>query len=254
MLKPRLIPCLLLSDGELVKTTNFKNPYYVGDPLNAVRIFNEKKVDELIVLDIDASIKKKSPNFQLIKKIAAECRMPLCYGGGVNNLKDVIELVHNGVEKVAINSIALKDTSFIKKASQTIGSQSIVVVLDVKKIGLMNKKYSLFFNSATKQSNWKIEDYILEIQEQGAGEVLINSIDRDGTMLGYDYKLVDLVFEKLSIPITILGGASSLSEFKETINRYGIVGMAAGSLFCFKGKYKAVLLQYPTPSQKDQLY
>lgn len=252
MLKPRLIPCLLLHQGGLVKTVNFKNPKYVGDPINAVKIFNEKEVDELMVIDIDASVLKREPDFKLIKNIASECRMPLSYGGGIKSLEQARRIIGLGVEKVAVSSAAIQTPELIKELSSEIGSQSIVVVVDIKKI--TSDEYKIYTHNATVASQLKPLDFVRLCQDYGAGEVVINFIDKDGIMTGYDMDFAKKISEIVTIPITFLGGAGSLEHFRQLYSELGTVGAAAGSLFVFKGIYKAVLINYPSKLEKEKLY
>lgn len=251
MLHPRIIPCLLIHQGGLVKTVQFSQPKYVGDPLNAVRIFNEKEVDELIVVDIDATTLGRDPNYTLIANLASECRMPLCYGGGVKTPEQVERLISLGVEKVAISSAAIANPELIAKSAQRVGSQSIVVVLDVKRTGFINKQYEIFTHNGKQSTGISPDKFARQSELLGAGEILLNSIDQDGTLKGYDIDLIDQVREVIKIPMTVLGGAGSYADIKTVIQRYGIIGAAAGSLFVFKGKYRAVLIQYPKPSEKE---
>ena len=253
MLRPRIIPCLLVHNGGLVKTMRFSDPKYVGDPLNAVRIFNEKEVDELIVADIDATVHGQEPNYELIANLACECRMPLCYAGGVKTPEQCERIISLGVEKVALSSAAIQIPELIAEASRRLGNQSIVVVLDVKKAGLL-RRYEVFTHNGRRGSGLNPFDFASEAQALGAGEILINSIDQDGLMKGYDMALVDQVRQSVSIPISVLGGAGSLVDIEELIRRHGIIGAAAGSLFVFKGKYRAVLIQYPSRDEKDALF
>lgn len=254
MLRPRIIPCLLVHQGGLVKTRGFKDPKYVGDPINAVRIFNEKEADELIVLDIDATVNGVAPNFKLITKLAAECRMPLCYGGGVSSVEQAIQLVGLGVEKVAVSAAAIARPSLLREMASAIGSQSVVAVLDVRKrTGLFSKGYEACSHNGKKTHN---EDPLLLVrrfQDSGAGEIVINSVDRDGFMQGYDLEFAAQVKEVLNVPTTFMGGAGSLEHIGDLVSRLGVVGAAAGSLFVFKGKYHAVLINYPSPPKKIQL-
>jgi cyclase len=252
MLRPRVIPCLLISNGGLVKTVRFADPKYVGDPLNAVRIYNEKQVDELIVVDIDARVHGIEPNYSLIANLAAECRMPLCYGGGIQSVDQIERIIGLGVEKVGLGSAAAYDPSLIQRAAQRVGSQSIVAVMDVKKAGLRGR-YEVFTHNGTKKVGISPVDMARKVQALGAGEILLNSVDRDGTMQGYDLTLIDCVRDAVSLPMTVLGGAASLQDMRGLVERYGVIGMAAGSLFVFKGKYRAVLIQYPRPDEKDEL-
>lgn len=252
MLRPRVIPCLLIHRGGLVKTTRFSEPKYVGDPINAVRIFNEKNVDELIVADIDASSFEHEPNYTLIADLAAECNMPLCYAGGVKAPEQVERIISLGVEKVAISSAAIQSPELIAESSRRVGSQSIVVVLDAKKVGLM-RRYELFTHNGKRATGLNPADFAVKAESLGAGEILVNSIDNDGVMKGYDFSLIEQVRMAISLPLTVLGGAGSLSDIQNLISRYGVVGAAAGSMFVFKGKYRAVLIQYPTFAQKESL-
>jgi cyclase len=253
MLRPRIIPCLLLSNGGLVKTVRFSSPKYVGDPINAVRIFNEKEVDELIILDTDATIQKREPDYNLLKKLANECRMPLCYGGGVNRVEQVEKIISLGVEKVAMNTAAVTNPGLVKKAASRVGSQSIVVVMDVKKKGLFGSRYKVFTHNGSRGAEVDPVVFIRQVQELGAGEVVINSIDRDGEMIGYDFDLIAPLWQAINLPITVLGGAGSLQDIQKLIGKFGAIGAAAGSLFVFKGKYRAVLINYPNRTEKDKL-
>ena len=236
MLRPRVIPCLLVRQGGLVKTVQFSDAKYVGDPLNAVRLFNEKEVDEIMVVDIDARVQNREPDFGLIAKLAGECRMPLCYGGGVSSA-DQVE----------------RDPLLVPEAVRRVGSQSIVVVLDVKKTGLLSKRYEVFTHNGGRSTGLSAVELARRAESLGAGELIINSIDRDGTLKGYDFDLIDPIREAVSLPITVLGGAGSHDDIAALIGRYGIIGAAAGSVFVFKGKYRAVLIQYPGRIDKDRL-
>lgn len=252
MLRPRIIPCLLIKNGGLVKTVQFDNPKYVGDPLNAVRIFNEKEVDELIVLDIDATTGHHDPDYTLIKNLAAECRMPLCYGGGVKTVEQIQEIISLGVEKVAVSSAAVQAPELIANAAVRVGSQSVVVVLDVKKSGLL-RRYEVFTHNGSRNTGIEPVLFAKRLEDLGAGEIVINSIDRDGVMKGYDLDLAGKVKEAIALPMTVLGGAGRIEDITEMIHQLGIVGVAAGSLFVFKGKYRAVLINYPDRAQKESL-
>ena len=253
MLRSRIIPCLLIHDGGLNKTELFKPGKYLGDPLNTVKIFNEKEVDELIVLDIDNSFQGKSPNMEVIQSLANECRMPLCYGGGITTVEQAVEIISMGVEKVALSSAALSDFCLCDKIAAIIGRQSVVVVLDVKK-SRWDKGYNVFTHNGTKKHSKKLDKVLDEISNHEVGEVVINSIDNDGQMSGYNYELSDLATTKLNIPVTMLGGASSYDDIKKLIARYKIIGAAAGSLFVFKGRLKAVLINYPNREERKELY
>lgn len=251
MLRPRIIPCLLVHNGGLVKTRQFSDPTYVGDPLNAVRIFNEKEVDELMVLDIDATVKGHEPDYELIAQMAAECRMPLTYGGGVNKVKQVERIIGLGVEKVAVSSAAIANLEFITEAAKKVGSQSITVVADVR--SGVNGGYWVFTHNGTVQTTQTAQELAHMVEEAGAGEFIVNNIDRDGMGNGYDLELVAQCRATCSLPVTVLGGASSLDDVKTLINRFPVIGAAAGSLFVFKGKYRAVLISYPDRASRTSL-
>ena len=254
MLRPRIIPCLLVHQEGLVKTQIFKDPKYVGDPINAVKIFNEKEADELIVLDIDATRLSYGPNFDLISRISDECRMPLCYGGGVKTAKQAEKIICMGVEKVAISSVAIDSPSIVSEFASAVGSQSVVAIIDVrKKKGIFNQGYEVCTHNATKAHHLNPVDLALELQDFGVGEIVINSIDRDGIMQGYDLELAKILKKNLNVPMTMLGGAGSLEHLESLFDTVGIMGAAAGSLFVFKGKYRAVLISYPTPAQKFEM-
>lgn len=253
MLRPRIIPCLLLRNRGLVKTVHFANDKYVGDPINAVRIFNEKEVDEIIIADIDATTNNQDPDYGLISKLATECRMPLCYAGGVKTPEQVEKIISLGVEKVAISSAAIKSLDVVSNSAKRVGNQSIVVVIDVKKSGLF-RKYEIFTHNGKKGTGIHPLNFAKNAESAGAGEILINSIDRDGEMKGYDYDLIDQIRNAVSLPLSVLGGAGSLDDIANLIKRYGIIGAAAGSLFVFKGKYRAVLINYPDRAEKDALF
>lgn len=252
MLRPRIIPCLLLKDGGLVKTVRFGNPKYVGDPINAVRIFNEKGVDELIVADIDATARNREPDYSMIRDLAAECRMPLCYAGGIKTVDQAQRIIGMGVEKVAIGSAAIQSPELISQAASKVGSQSIVVVLDVKRTGIF-RRHEVFIHNGTKATSRSPTEFAAEMERSGAGELLVNSIDNDGVMSGYDEDLIAAVRRVVNLPITALGGAGSQDDIARLVNRFGAIGAAAGSLFVFKGKYRAVLINYPTLSERDAI-
>ena len=252
MLRPRIIPCLLVSDGGLVKTQHFKDPKYVGDPINAVKIFNEKEADELTVLDIDATVQGRGPDFAMIEHLAVECRMPLCYGGGVTTREQAKRIIGLGVEKVAISAAAVDSPALITQIADEIGSQSVVVVLDVKK-PMFGREPDVHTHNGRKKARRPLAELVREAEERGAGELVINSIDRDGMMKGYDLDLAERIRGMTRLPVTILGGAGSLDDIGSLVDRCGIVGAAAGSLFVFKGTYRAVLINYPTPAQKDEI-
>ena len=252
MLRPRLIPCLLIHNGGLVKTRRFGEPKYVGDPINAVRIFNEKVVDELMVLDIDASVRGQEPDYNRIAKLASECRMPLSYGGGVRSVDQIERIVGLGVEKVAMSSAVLARPELIDEAAARVGSQSVVVVLDLKKGGLL-RRMQVVTHNATRPAEGTPASLIQEVTARGAGEIVLNLVDRDGVMEGYDIELVRELRDHTSLPLTILGGAGSLDHIVDLWKSVGMVGAAAGSLFVFKGRYRAVLISYPNEAEKADL-
>ena len=251
MLRPRIIPCLLVSNKGLVKTVKFKDPKYVGDPINAVRIFNEKETDELMILDIDATRLNKEPDYRSIEFWASECRMPLCYGGGIKTVEQAQRIFSLGVEKIALSSEAITNIKIISNIANRVGSQSVVVVLDVKKKTFGG--YELFTHNGSKSTGINPIDFAKKCALEGAGEIVVNSIDKDGTLKGYDLNLIRKIRDIIDIPITVLGGASSLDDLGGLIKEFGIIGASAGSLFVFKGKYKAVLINYPRPAEKDFL-
>lgn len=252
MLHPRIIPCLLVKNKGLVKTVKFKDPKYVGDPINAVRIFNEKEVDELAVFDIDASAESREPDYRMIENLAAECRMPLCYGGGIKTVEQAQRIFGLGVEKVAVSAVAVSDPDFVRRLAERVGRQSVVVVLDVRK-RMLGGRYDVFTHNGRNNSKRDPVEFAKELERLGAGEIVINSIDQDGMMKGYDSALVDGIRNAVSLPMTVLGGAGSLDDIGKLIGRHGIVGAAAGSLFVFKGVYKAVLINYPNRAEKETL-
>jgi len=251
MLRPRIIPCLLVHKGGLVKTQGFKDAKYVGDPINAVKIFNEKESDELIVLDIDATVQRREPDFALIAKLAAECRMPLCYGGGVTTAAQAARIVDLGVEKVAVSAAAIVRPGLLTEMADALGRQSVVAVLDVrKKPSPFANEYEVCTHNGKTVHKTDPVKLAKQLQDAGAGEIVINSIDRDGFMQGYDLDLAKQFWDVLKVPITIMGGAGSLEHLVHLVSTIGIVGAAAGSMFVFKGKYRAVLINYPTPKEK----
>jgi cyclase len=252
MLRPRIIPSLLIQDNGLVKTVNFKNPKYVGDPINAVKIFNEKEVDELAIFDIDATVKDLEPNYSLIERIANQSRMPLCYGGGVKTVGQAQKIFGLGIEKIALSSSVIQNPKLITEIADRVGSQSVIVVLDVKK--KLFGGYEVYTHNGKRATGINPFQFIEQAQKLGAGEIVINSIDQDGVMKGFDMSLVDKAREKSSLPMTFLGGAGSLEDIKKVIDKHKIIGVAAGSLFVFKGKYKAVLINYPNKSEKVLLF
>jgi len=242
MLIKRIIPCLLLSNRGLVKTTKFSNPKYIGDPINAIRIFNEKEVDELIVLDILASKYKKQPDYSLLEKIAGECFMPLCYGGGIKTFTEAQKLYKLGFEKISLQTAALEDVSIIRQISEKAGSQSVVVSVDIKRDRKGNHKVYLTSKGKISPVPWM--EYLETIIEAGAGEVIINSVDNDGMMHGMDLDLIRIASKVSSVPVIALGGVGSLSHIKDAFEA-GASAVSAGAYFVFYGPNRAVLITYP---------
>lgn len=247
MLRSRIIPCLLMQDGGLVKTRQFKDPKYVGDPLNAVKIFNEKEVDELMFTDIDATAQGRGPNLKLLKNLAVESRMPLCYGGGVASAELAAEIIALGFEKVSISAAALARPELIREIAQAVGSQSVVVTLDVRKNKLL-PGYTVYTHNGREKSRVNLIEFCRQAAALGAGEIVINSIDRDGEMAGYDLDLAKDVRAAVTLPLTMLGGAGNVDHMQQLIDTIGLAGAAAGSMFVFKGTYRAVLINYSRPS------
>ena len=248
---PRIIPVLLIRNNGLFKTRRFTDAKYVGDPVNAVKVFNAKEVDELIILGFSTTVDEKTPDYELIEYIANQCFMPLCYGGGIKNVEDIRRIIHSGVEKVALNTIAAERPSFVEDAATLFGSSTIVISMDVKKN--LFGKYDVFTRSGTKPVNLSPEKYARQMEDCGAGEILINSIERDGTMQGYDLELIHLVAEAVSIPVIASGGAGSLIHFREAMDN-GASAMAAGSFFVFHGKHRGILISYPSQNELLTLF
>ncbi|HNW81641.1 MAG TPA: AglZ/HisF2 family acetamidino modification protein [bacterium] len=251
MLHPRIIPCLLVRNKGLVKTVKFKDGKYVGDPINAVKIFNEKEVDELIVLDIDATVENREPDYKMIENLASECRMPFCYGGGIRNADQAQRIFNLGVEKIAVSSAVTERPELVSEIAKRVGNQSVVVVLDVKKKLLGG--YEIYTHNGTKKTGWEIFDFVKKLEKLGVGEIVINSIDNDGMMKGYDLNLIAKIKEIVHVPMTAVGGAGSINDIAGVISQHGIIGVSAGSLFVFKGKYKAVLINYPSKEEKNNI-
>jgi len=247
MLRSRIIPCLLLHRGGLVKTRQFKDAKYVGDPLNAVKIFNEKEVDELVLLDIDATVEGRGPGMQLLRSLAVESRMPLCYGGGVTDAGQAAQIVATGFEKVSVSSAALDRPALIREMAEAIGSQSVVVTLDVRANKIFSG-HSIYSHNGRQKRREPLIEFCQRAVELGAGEIVINSIDRDGEMAGYDLGLARAVRSAVSTPMTFMGGAGGVADMQELIDAVGVVGAAAGSMFVFKGSYRAVLISYDRPA------
>jgi cyclase len=243
MLKTRVMPCLLLRESKLVKTVKFRNPDYIGDPINAVMIYNEKEVDELIFLAITATVEKKKPPFKTIQEIATECFMPFTYGGGINNIEDMRKIFSLGVEKIAINSYAVENPAILTKAAELFGSQSVVASIDVRKTGA--DSYEVFTHSGNRKTGLDPVKWSKTVETFGAGEILLTSIDRDGTMEGYDTDLIRSVTETVNIPVIANGGAGGIEDFGKAV-KAGASAVAAGSLFVYHGRAKGVLINFPS--------
>lgn len=246
MLRSRVIPCLLIHNGGLVKTVRFTEPKYVGDPLNAVKIFNEKAVDELIIIDIDASVEKRPPDIKLLSAIAAESRMPLCYGGGIHSAAMASEIVALGFEKISVSSAAVERPALIRNIADEIGSQSVVLTLDVAPHRI-RRGYCLRTHNGTRKNGSSVIEMCMQAEELGAGEIVINAIHRDGTLEGYDLELAKMIRDAVSVPLTFVGGAGCIDDIEKLFDTVGTVGAAVGSMFVFKGKYRAVLISYARP-------
>ncbi len=244
MMRSRVIPCLLLRGHGLVKTRKFKDPVYVGDPVNAVRIFSEKEVDELVILDIDASVEGREPNYELIAEIAGECFMPVAYGGGITSLEQARRLIRCGIEKVVINSASVVSTGFIRSIADVFGSQAVVGSIDVRKTLLGDYRVSV--KSGQVDTRLKPEEHASTLVEAGVGEIFLNSIDRDGLMGGYDLALLKKVTSRVNVPVVACGGAGTTDHLREGLLSGGASAVAAGSMFVFHGKHRAVLINYPT--------
>lgn len=240
---PRVIPCLLLRDRGLVKTVKFKTDVYVGDPVNAVRIFNDKEVDELILLDIDATREGRGPDFEVIAEIAGECFMPVAYGDGITSFADVQRVIRSGIEKVVINSAAYGNLNVIRESSATYGAQAVVGAVDVRKPLLGG--YKLYSRSGLDEQKVKLTAHVEALVEAGAGEIFVNSIDRDGVMGGYDIDLIRQVCAATNTPVIASGGAGTVPHLVEAVEKGGASAVAAGSMFVFHERHKAVLINYP---------
>jgi len=240
----RVIPVLLLKGVGLYKTVKFKEPKYIGDPINAIRIFNEKEVDELVFLDIEATLAKRTPNYDMLKNIASECFMPLCYGGGVTNLKQIDSVLNTGVEKIAINTSLAENPKMVIEACRIHGSSTILASIDYRKNFWREDR--VYTKAGSQAENTKLIEMCKRVEDYGVGEILLNSIDRDGLMSGYDIEMIEKVASALSIPVIACGGAGCLQDFRMAVELGKASAVAAGSFFVFTGKHKAVLITYPT--------
>lgn len=249
MFSPRIIPVLLYRNGGLVKSVKFKDYTYIGDPINAVRIFNDCFADEIIILDIEASKKNSVIDIQLVKEVGEEANMPFSVGGGISTLQQIYERLQNGAEKVILNSAALHNISFVKEAADNFGSSTITVCVDIKKNFL--GKYHVYSHRDSKMSGISYLDYIRQIEEAGAGEIIIQSADNDGVMKGYDLKLYETVSREINVPVVALGGAGDIHDMKKLWNQSAVNSFSAGSMFVYFGKMKGVLINYPNIDRNE---
>jgi len=243
MTRVRVMPCLLLRGRGLVKTRKFKDPIYLGDPVNAVRIFNEKEVDELVILDIDASQEAREPDYEVIAEIAGECFMPVAYGGGVRTLEQARRLIRCGVEKIVVNTAATESYEVIRETAQVFGRQAVVGAIDVKKTLLGG--YRVVVKSASVEAGVPLDEHVQGLVEAGVGEIFLNSVDRDGMMEGYDLSLIRRVVQQVKVPVVACGGAGCIDHLVAAVHEGGASAVAAGSMFVFHGRRRAVLINYP---------
>ncbi len=251
MYKPRIIPVLLLQNSGLVKSVKFKNHRYIGDPINAVKIFNDLEADELVFLDIDATKQNRTISLELVKNIGEEANMPFAVGGGIQTLKQIEAILHTGAEKIILNSIAFTNPNFVKQATDEFGSSTICVCIDVKKN--MFGKPKISYQNATKNSNTTLEDFVSLMEEMGAGEIIIQSVDNDGMQSGYDIALIDSVSKIATIPIVALGGAKNYETMNALMQKTIVNGLAAGSMFIYHGNRNGILINYPTEKDKKTI-
>lgn len=249
--QPRVIPCLLLRGNGLVKTKKFRDAVYVGDPVNTVRIFSEKEADEIAILDIDASRLGREPNYELIAEMAGEAFMPVAYGGGVRSLEQIRRLIRSGVEKVVINTLATESTDTIRAAVEVFGSQAIVGAVDVRRKLLGG--YAVMAKSASVETRLNLRQHILNLVQAGVGELFVNDVERDGTMTGYDLALVRSV-ALAPVPVVVCGGAGSVEHLRQAVHEGGASAVAAGSMFVFHGKHRAVLISYPKAAELETIF
>jgi len=251
MLIPRVIPCLLKKELALVKTIKFTNPNYIGDPINTIRIFNDLEVDELIFLDITATKENKKPPFEVISQVASECFMPMTYGGGIKEIDDMRRIFSLGVEKIVICTYAVDEPLFIKRVAESFGSQSIVVSIDVKKDS--RGKYEVYVEGGTRSTKLDPVEFAVMMEQMGAGEIFLNSIDKDGAMEGYDLELIQRVASAVNVPLIACGGAGRIEDLGEAI-KAGASAVAAGSLFVYQGKNRSVLINFPSHSELQEMF
>jgi cyclase len=252
MARIRVIPVLLLKSSGLYKTIKFKDPRYIGDPMNAVKLFNDKEVDELIFLDITATKEKNCPNYEAISEVASECFMPFSYGGGIDSMEQIATLFSIGVEKVVLNTILHSNVSLVKESADRYGSQSIVASIDVKKS--LFGKYEVYTHSGTINTKKDPVQFAIEMQNAGVGEIMINSIDRDGVMKGYDIELIKNITSKVDVPLIACGGAGTIDDLTKAVKDGHASAVAAGSMFVYHGKHNAVLINYPSQQDLRKIY
>ncbi len=245
MLRTRVMPCLLLKDGSLVKTVRFRDPAYIGDPINAIRIYNEKEVDELIFLDITATPDGRGPPMRVLSEIASECFMPVAYGGGIRDVGQMEEIFRLGIEKVSLNSSAMEDPRLIQRAAERFGSQSVLVSIDAR---LHRGRYEVMARGGRKSTGLTAQEVARRAEALGAGEILLTSIDRDGTYQGYDTALIRSVSAEVRIPVIACGGAGKLEDFRDAVVSGGASACAAGSMVVYYGRNRAVLVNFPSPA------
>lgn len=251
MRRTRVIPVLLLKGRSLYKTTRFEKPIYVGDPINAVKIFNDKGVDELAILDIGATREGRGPDLGYLREFAEECFVPLCYGGGISTVAQAEAVLKVGVEKVSINTAALNHPDLIREAAASCGSQSIVAAMDIKR-GLLGGARVARTSTAVKATNRDPAAWARDLVALGAGEILVNSVDRDGTGKGYDLEVLREVAHAVDVPVIACGGAGGLTDFRQAVDA-GAAAVAAGQMFVFHGRHRAVLINYPAAQDLDNL-
>lgn len=253
MFRPRVIPVLLLRNNGLVKSINFKNHNYIGDPINAVKLFNDFKADELAFLDIYASKEKRLISLDFVRKVGEEANMPFAVGGGIATINDIRKILNAGAEKVIINTSAVNNPAFIKQAADTFGSSTIAVCMDVKK-KFLSKEKRIFSVNASKSSKFTAVEFAILMEKQGAGEIIVQSVEKDGSMNGYDIELVKQVSDVVTIPVVALGGAGTLSHLKEAVTLGNASAVAAGSMFVYHGPRRAVLVNYPSRQELSHLF
>lgn len=250
MLTTRVIPCLLLRGAGLVKTVRFKDPKYVGDPINAIKIFNDKEVDELVLLDITASRDGRGPPFGILEEVASECFMPLAYGGGLRSIDEARRVLKLGVEKVVFNSAAWRNPSILREAANEFGAQAVVASVDVRR--RLFGRHEVYVDNGTRPTGMDPVEYAGRLEALGVGEIFLTSIDRDGTQQGYDVDLLSRVTSAVNVPVIASGGAGSLQDFGAAVRQGGAAAVAAGSMFVFHGQHRAVLITYPARTDLEQ--